>query len=179
VLYEPKAPGEKAHIALFVMHAAGDYLTFSACQELSKRGYRVLCANNTTGKSGAADDGVFYKIMLEVKASIAYLRKYPGINKVVLFGHSGGATVMTAYQDIAENGIKVCQRPDILEKCPDNLAGMPAADGVVLAHANWGQAEMVLLSLDPSVISEDSGIKLNPALDLFSPANGFNPNGST
>ena len=38
-----------------------------------------------------------------------YLRKYPGVKKIVLWGHSGGATVMTAYQDIAENGVAACQ----------------------------------------------------------------------
>jgi hypothetical protein len=178
VLYEPDAPGKKAHIALFVMHAAGDYLTFSACTELSKRGYRVLCANNSTSKSGG-DDGDLYRIMLEVKAGITYLRNYSGVDKIVLFGHSGGATVMTAYEDIAENGVGVCKHREILAKCPDELAGMPHADGVVLADANWGQAEMVLLSIDPSVINEQSGMATNPDLDLYSPRNGFDPNGST
>lgn len=28
LLYEPATPGPKAGIALFVMHASGDYLTF-------------------------------------------------------------------------------------------------------------------------------------------------------
>jgi hypothetical protein len=178
VLYEPANPGPKAATALFVMHASGDYLTFSACGELAQRGYRVLCANNSTSKSGVSDDGAMDRVLLEMKAGVAFLRGWAGVSKVVLFGHSGGATVMTAYQMIAEGGLASCQDAAKIHKCPANLAGLPKADGVVLADANWGQAEMVLLSVDPAVIGDGSGKKLNPALDMYSPANGYDPKGS-
>jgi pimeloyl-ACP methyl ester carboxylesterase len=179
VLYQPVQPGPKSRIALFVMHADGDYLEFSACTELSKRGYSVLCANNTTSKSFTFNDGILDDILLQTKASVAWLRKAPGIDKVVLFGHSGGATIMTAYQAIAERGVAFCQDSRKIHKCPDKLAGMPAADGVVLADANWGQAEMVLLSIDPSVVDENGGMKSNPALDIKNPKNGYKPDGAT
>lgn len=178
VLYQPVQPGPKSRIALFVMHADGDYLEFSACTELSKRGYSVLCANNTTSKSFNFNDGILDDILLQTKASVAWLKTTPGIDKVVLFGHSGGATIMTAYQAIAESGVKFCQDSTIIHKCPDKLAGLPAADGVVLADANWGQAEMVLLSIDPSVIDEHSGMTSNPALDVKNPKNGYRPDGA-
>jgi len=178
VLYQPVTPGPKSHIALFVMHADGDYLEFSACTELSKRGYTVLCANNTSSKSFTFNDGIIDDVMLQIKAAVTYLKQAPGIDKVVLFGHSGGATLMTAYQDIAENGVAVCQDAQKIHKCPDNLAGMPEADGVVLADANWGQAEMVLLSIDPSVSDETSGMVSNPDLDIKNPKNGYDPKGS-
>lgn len=178
VFYEPVTLGEKSHIGVFVMHAAGDYLTFSACTELSKRGYRVLCANNSSDKAQTFDDGVLDTTLVEAKLGIAYLRKVPGIDKVVLFGHSGGATVMTAYQDIAENGRKACEGPEKLHKCPDRVANLLPADGVMLVDANFGQAEMALFSIDPAIVDENSGKNINPALDLFNPKNGFTPNGS-
>jgi hypothetical protein len=179
VLYEPVTPGPKSQIAVFAMHSAGDYLTHSSCTQLSKRGYRVLCANNSNSKSGLFNDGNLDKVLLQVKAAIVYLRKYPGVKKVVLWGHSGGATIMTAYQDIAENGVKVCQDAAKIHKCPDSLAGMPAADGVVLGDANWGLAPITVIGMDPAVIDGDSGMKLNPDLDMFNPRNGFKPTGST
>lgn len=178
VLYEPSNPGLKSQVALFVMHASGDYLNFSACTELAQRGYRVLCANNSTSKSGTFDDGVLDKVLLEAKLAIAYLKGYPGVKKIVLFGHSGGATLMTAYQLIAEGGVKACRGPEKIHRCPDALMGLPAADGVVLADANWGQAEMTLFSIDPAVVREDSGIPLNPELDMYSKKNGASPTGS-
>jgi hypothetical protein len=169
-LYEPISPGDKSHIGIFVMHAAANYMNFSACTELSKRGYTVLCAANA---GGGID-----KTLLDAKLAVALLRRYPGIQNVILFGHSGGATLMTAYEVIAENGVKVCQGPEKIIKCSDNLAGLPQADGMVLADSNWGNAEMALFSVDPAVVSENSGMTVNPDLDLWNPKNGFNPAGS-
>jgi hypothetical protein len=177
VLYEPVNPGEKAQIAVYVMHAEGDYLQFSACTELSKRGYRVLCANNTTSKSGSVDVSMD-RILLDAKLGVAWLRKDPDVKKIVLFGHSGGGVLMSSYQNIAENGLKACQGPEKILKCPDSLAGLPPADGLMLVDSNWGLPTMMLFSIDPAVVSEDSGRKLNPELDLFNPQNGFNPAGS-
>ena len=75
VLYEPVTPVEKSQIGIFVMHSGADYLQFSACTELSKRGYRVLCANNSTSKTGIADDGSIDQILLDAKLGVAYLRQ--------------------------------------------------------------------------------------------------------
>jgi hypothetical protein len=49
----------------------------------------------------------------------------------------------------------------------------------MLLDSNYGNGVMTLLSLDPAVASEDSGKELDPELDLFDPANGYNPKGST
>jgi hypothetical protein len=119
------------------------------------------------------------RFLLDAKLGVTYLRKYPGIQKVVLLGHSGGGTLMSAYQSIAENGVTVCQGPEKLTNCSDRLAGLPPADGLMLIDSNFGNAGMSLFSLDPAVVSEDDGQPLNPDLDLFNPQNGFNPSGST
>jgi hypothetical protein len=178
VLYEPVASGPKSAIAVFVMHAEGDYLQMSACTELAKRGYRVLCANNSASKSGTSSDLSIDQILLDAKLGVAFLRKYPGVRKVVLLGHSGGGALMAAYQNIAENGLTACQGPEKIVKCPDTLAGLPPADGVILLDANFGLAGMVLFSIDPAVEDESTGQIVDPKLDLFNPQNGFNPSGS-
>jgi pimeloyl-ACP methyl ester carboxylesterase len=180
VLYEPVSPAEKSQIGIFAMHSGGDYLSFSACAELAKRGYRVLCANNSSSKSESfTTDASIDKIILEARLGVTYLRKYPGIRKVVLLGHSGGGAVMASYQDVAENGLKACQGPEKIIKCSDSLAGVPPADGLMLVDSNWGLGTMMLFSLDPAVVSEDNGQELNPELDLFDPKNGFDQKGST
>jgi len=179
VLYQPIAQGEKAQLGVFVMHAEGDYLRFSACTELSKRGYTVLCANNTTPKGMVSLDLNLDQILLDASYGVAYLRKMPGIKKVVLFGHSAGGAMMSAYQNIAENGLKACQGPEKVYKCSDRLSDIPPADGVMLVDSNWGLAGVMLFSLDPSVTDESSGRSIDPDLNLFNPKNGFNPNGST
>ena len=178
VLYEPVTPGPKSAIAVFAMHSEVDYLQFFACTELSKRGYRVLCANNATHKGGIDADLSIDSILLDAKLAVTWLRHYPGVRKVVLLGHSGGGTLMAAYQSIAENGVKVCQGPEKIIKCSDSLAGLPPADGLMLLDSNYGLGAMMLFSLDPAVTDEMSGLKRTSALDLFSPGNGFNPGGS-
>ena len=84
---------------------------------------------------------------------------------------------MTAYQDIAENGVKVCQDEAKISKCPNSLAGLPPADGVILGDSNWGLAAITLIGIDPAV-SDDNGVKINPDLDMYNPRNGFDPKGS-
>ncbi|MCX8999840.1 hypothetical protein NOF55_22305 [Rhizobiaceae bacterium BDR2-2] len=178
VLYEPANPGDKSAIAVFVMHAGGDYLQFSACTELSQRGYRVLCANNSTGKSGSGSDIGIDKMLIEAKLGVDYLRNRGDVRKVVLLGHSGGGALMAAYQNIAENGLKACQGPEKILKCPDSVAGLTPADGLMLVDANYGLGGMVLFSLDPAVVDEASGQAFNPDFDLFDPKNGFDAEGS-
>ena len=178
VLYEPVTPVANSQIGVLVMHSGGDYLRFSACTELSKRGYRVLCANTSTTKSGFTDDTSTERIVLDAKPGVAFLRNYPGIRKVVLFGHSGGGGLMSSYQNIAENGVKACQGPEKIVKCSDRLAGLPPADGLMLVDSNFGPGAMMLFSIDPAVANEDNALALNPELDVYNPKNGFRPAGS-
>jgi hypothetical protein len=178
VLYEPVNPGAKAQIAVFAMHSAADYLSFSACTQLALRGYRVLCANNSTGKGGSFDEGSLDRVLLDAKAGVTYLRSLPQVRSIVLLGHSGGATVMTGYQMIAEGGVAACQGAEKISRCSDALAGMPKADGMMAIDANWGLSTMTLFSIDPAVTDEAHALKLDPALDLFNPANGFRKGGS-
>ena len=179
VLYEPTSPGPRAAIGVFVMHAEGDYLRFSACTELSKRGYTVLCANNSTPKSGGSVNFDAERILLDFSRGVSYLRTLPRIHKVVLFGHSGGGAMMSAYQYVAENGPKnSCQSPEKIFKCSDMLQGIPPADGIMLIDSNWGMAGMMLFSIDPAVLDPHQGQPLNPDLDLFNPKNGYDPKGS-
>jgi hypothetical protein len=181
LLYEPASPGSKASIAVLVMHPNDDNLTpgpANACVNLAKRGYRALCANTSSTKSGFQSDGDQDKWLLNVKAAMTYLRNKSEVKKVVLFGHSGGGAMMASYQNIAEHGLPACQGPEKLIKCSDALAGMPPADGVMLIDSSLGTPGSVLLSIDPAVADEDGGQKLDPALDIYNPANGYQPKGS-
>jgi hypothetical protein len=182
VLYEPAKPGAKATIAVFAMHPDGDYLRpgpTNTCMQLAMRGYRALCANAATSKAGIMSDMNQDKLTLNVKAGVEFLRKAPGVRTVVLFGHSGGGAMMAAYQNIAENGLKACQGPEKLIKCPDTLAGLPAADGVMLIDSSMGMPGSNMLSIDPSASDDGSGMGVIPELDMYNPANGFNPKGSS
>jgi hypothetical protein len=181
LLSEPVTPGPKAEIGIVAMHMRADNLTPGPsvpCPELAKRGYRALCANTSTSKSGFIADDDEDKMLLNIKLAVAYMRSYPGVRKVVLWGHSGGGALMASYQNIAENGTKSCQGPEKIIKCPDALAALPAADGVMLIDSAFGEAGMAMFHLDPSITDETKGRSINPDLDMYNPKNGFDPKGS-
>lgn len=174
VLYEPEGrETEKLH-AVLVMHSDEDYLSMPTGPELAKRGYRVLCANVQS------KEGFFFtqpQKMRAVKDAVSYLRSLEKVDKVVLMGHSGGATLLTAYQAIAENGVEIFQGPEKIYPHPD-VGELPPADGVMLLDSNWGNAAMQLFSLDPAVEDEATGMTLDSEYNLFEPENGFQPEGS-
>ncbi len=178
VMYEPRQPDRKAEVAIFVMHPEGDYLHFSACEELAKRGYRVLCANSTTPKGKLSLDLDLDEIIGQVELGVSYLRSVSSVKRIVLLGHSGGGSLMAAYQNIAENGVKGCQGTEKIHRCPDSLAALPPADGLLLLDANWGLSSMMVFSIDPAVTDESNAHSIDQSLNLFNPQNGYNPAGS-
>ena len=179
VLYQPVTPGDKSQIAVLLMDPDRDYLAHSVCIDLSKRGYRVLCANSDVVKTQFSRDITMDGIMADVGSGVAYLRQYPGVRKVVLLGHGEGGALMSAYQNVAENGLKACQGPEKIVKCSDDVGHLTPADGVMLIDSDWGPAAMMLFSLDPAVLNEEGGQPLNPAMDMYNSANGFKPAGSS
>jgi hypothetical protein len=170
--YRPGGEGRN-QVAVLAMHSDSDYLSFSAGDELSARGYHVLCAN--VGDKNASLD----KKLVDVSHAIRFLRNHSGAEKIILLGHSGGGTLLSAYQNLAENGAKVFQGAEKIVKCSDALDDLPQADGLMLLDSNWGNGAMRLFSLDPAIVSEESGVQIDANLDLFNPANGFSPDGST
>lgn len=173
-LYVPDT-GPAPRVAVLLMHRTSNFLSAPACRELSARGFMVLCMNPRSDNSEALVR--WEQNPLDVKAGVEFLRKQPGIAKVVLWGHSGGGATMTFYQDVAEHGPSVCQGPNKLVQCGDELKGLPPADGIVLVDAHPGNPVNILRNLNPAVVTEGDPAKIDPALDPFDPKNGFNPNG--
>ena len=170
VLYAPENDADCKNVAVMVMHSDADYLNFPAGKALAGHGYRTLQAN-VSKVSDALD-----KKLLDVKTCIEYLKGLPGVEKVVILGHSGGATLMSCYQAVAENGVQYFQDEKKIVPISD-IGELPAADAVMLIDSNWGNGIMTLLSLDPAVKCDCNGVDLDPAYDL-SKQEGYDPNGS-
>ena len=171
VLYEPVDKGAESRIGVVVVHSDDDYSTFPIAPELAKRGYRVL-AGQVTNFGSTQDDK-----MLDILHCVEFLKGYDGIEKVVLMGHSGGATLMSAYQAAAEKGVEIFRGENMLIKLGITEKLIPA-DAVMLLDSNWGNGSMTVLSIDPAVVEEGTGVNLLPELNIFEPANGFDPAGS-
>lgn len=171
ILYEPVIRTEKSRIAVVIVHSDDDYSTRPMGGELAKRGYIVFCGS-VSNRLDTLDQK-----LLDVKHIVEFLRSYPGVEKVALMGHSGGATLMSAYQAVAENGAAAFQGDHMLISCSVKEE-LPAADGLMLIDSNWGNGAMTLFSVDPAVKTEGNGMELDPRFDIFDPANGYDPAGA-
>ncbi len=176
VLYRPDG-GASTHIGIVLIHRVANYLSHVACTEFSKRGFLVLCMNSRFDNNEVRV--VFEQIALDVKAGIELLKNQPGIDKVVLFAHSGGGPTLSFYEAVAENGISYCQDPHRLSRCDDDLANLPRADAIVYADAHPGYPMTILRGFNPAVIDESDLSKVHKTLDPFDSANGYNPKGAS
>ena len=172
VLYTPDS-GPAPHVAVLLIHRTSNFLAHLATTELAARGFMVLAMNPRSDNNEAAVS--FEDNALDIKSGIEFLRKQPGITKVLLFGHSGGGPATSFYQAVAETGPSYCQGPNKLVECANTLAGLPRADGLILVDAHPGVSVNGLRSINAAVLDERDPRKIDPALDPFNPANGYDP----
>lgn len=172
-LYAPDK-GPAPRVAVILTHRTANFLSHIATRELASRGFLVLAMNPRFENNEAQVN--WDEIALDIKSGVEFLRRQPGITKVILFGHSGGGTSMSYYQAVAEKGPAVCQDAAKLSPCTKALAGLPAADGAVFMDAHPGNSINGLRSINPSILDNDPA-RVDPALDPFNPKNGYNPTG--
>ncbi len=175
MIYEPATPGPKAKVGLVTIHPYSGYITHASCANMSERGYVVMCSNTPYTNNQYGYPAV-EKMFPTIKAAIERVKKVPGVEKVVLIGHSAAAQMMTYYQNIAQNGSAACKGPEKLLPCEDAMVrDLPKVDGIVLLDPHLGEAFATLTYIDPAI---DDGAKPGSrikALDLYDPANGYDP----
>lgn len=168
LMWEPVKADERSKIAVVTMH--GGYsreMYHNMMHELGRRGF---CSIHSV--SAHSD---FPSQMTDFKRVVEFAKSLPGIETVILMGQSRGASLMSAYQKVAENGIGVFQGPERRLPFPDMEPLIPA-DGIMLLDANYGFMQM--LSLNPALVQEGYATEMNPEIDSLNPANGYRPSGS-
>jgi len=169
-LYKPDR-GPAPHVAVLVIHRTSNFLSHPATRELSARGFMVLAMNPRSDNNEAAVS--FEANALDIKSGVEFLRRQPGITKVVLWGHSGGGPATSFYEAVAEKGSSYCRGANKLVECDASLDGLAKADGLILVDAHPGVSVNGLRSLNPAVTDERDPKKIDPALDPFNAANGY------
>jgi hypothetical protein len=162
LLYEPVTPGANAHVALIHIHPDGNTFNMLQVPEMAKRGYRVLTVNH----HGAADVELFAQ---PLSRGIGYLRSLPGVQRVVIMGHSGGGHLVAWYQNVAEHGPAACQGPEKIYPCAaDRVTALAKADGIIMLDSTLGAFHQ-MSAVDPAV----DGDKRIASLDMFAAVNGY------
>lgn len=186
VLYEPVRGGKKSRVGFVVIHQSFSVLTAETIPftdvtigtEFAKRGYRALVAD-TEARAGSYH---VHDLLPDVGAAVTHLRDHSEVDTVIVVGYSRGASLMSFYQNFAENGPGVAQCDDRLFPAPDDIEEQPPADGVLILDGVLGtgpgggsQAEG-LLEIDPRIENNDPRTR-NPDLDIYAEENGFAPDG--
>jgi len=163
--------GERC-VAMF-MHPRGDMQRHYAMPRLLEAGIA------TFGQAGRFINNdvnlIHERLILDVAAAVRRLRER-GFAKIVLVGNSGGGALYSFYQSQAATA-----PPGRLEDtaagdpCDLNKLDLPQADGLVQLATHLGQGKLMLSIIDPSVVDESDPLSIDPALDMYDPANGFRP----
>ena len=140
ILIEPAALGVKSRIALVYTYPlanlslsspARNNFTHPSGPQLASRGYRVLLLNNYNDRVG------YESFVPDISRAIKYLRSLPGVDKVLLLGHSAGGPLVAFYQNVAENGPRACQGPEkIYMMTEDSITGVDWASSSTSAPTN-------------------------------------------
>lgn len=188
-LYEPPKgrSRKKSRVGFVIIHQsfsvltadATDFTSVSIGAELAKRGYRALVAD-TEARAGSYHD---HDLLSDIGAAVNHFRDHPDVDTVIVIGYSRGASIMSFYQNFAENGSEVAQSDDLLFPAPDDLEEQPAADGVLILDGvlgtgpGGGSQPEGLLEIDPRIENNDPQSR-NSDLDIYAEENGFAPDGN-
>ena len=111
--------------------------------------------------------------VIDFAAGQFFLRER-GFDRVFPVGHSGGGTLAAFYLQQASRppAERLAAAPSG-RPVPFTETAMPLPDGVVFMAPHPGQGALLQRLIDPSVTDEDDPLSVDPALDPFSPGNGF------
>lgn len=169
VLY---TPGRRtAQTAVLAMHPRGDQSRHYFLQPLADAGFAAFGHNNRYVNNDT--DGIHEEMLLDVAAGVRFLRGR-GFKRVVLLAISGGGSLMAFYQAQAATAPpgRVASTP--AGDSPDlNRFDLPRADGLLMVIPHLGEGKILEARIDPSVRHEGDPLSVDPALDMYDPANGF------
>jgi hypothetical protein len=160
--------GEETVVCL--MHPRANFSHHYLVPGLVERGFAVFCENSRW--LGNDSMLIHEQVLLDVAAGVEAMRRR--YERVVLCGNSGGGSLYTFYlsQALAPEGARLTDTAagDPLDL---NRFEIPAADAMVYVAAHAGEGHFLLHAIDPSLRDERDPLSVDPALDLYAPANGF------
>jgi pimeloyl-ACP methyl ester carboxylesterase len=161
-------PGERPRVALIATHYNHDFAEHYAAPYFAERGFGFLGCNSRF--RGAEDQFQIEHALIDIGVGVRWLKEEAGVEKVVLFGNSGGGPLMAAYQVEAATGALAARAEN--EAVRHALAHLLPGDLYMSVNAHVGRAQVITDWMDAAVVDENDPTQTDPALDIFNPANG-------
>ncbi len=163
--WRPK--GVKPRTAFIATHYNVDFSEHYLGEFMAARGYGFLGWN--TRFRGAEAFFILEHALVDIGASVTWLREEAGVERVVILGNSGGGSLMGAYQSQAT-------RPNITPtrrlRLPEAVLRLPRCDFYVSLNAHAGRPEVLTAWMDPAIVDENDPASVDANLDMYNPDNG-------
>ena len=160
-------PGARRRIGAIVMHPTSNFMGHYLIGPLADRGIACLGLNSRY----AGNDTVLLmeRVLQDLGAGVKFMRDALACDRVVLVGNSGGAALAAYYQAEAEH----FSAETMVDGDPTHIvaADLPPVDGLALCAAHEGRSHLLLRWIDPSLLDENDGVSVDPALDMYDAAN--------
>lgn len=163
----------KEKTVLFVMHPRADMTRHYMVPGIVGNGYAFFGQICRSPGDDLSATTIHEHLLADVAAGLKFLRSR-GYENIVLVGNSGGASMFAFYHKQATT-----QPPGRLtatvagDPFDLNKFDMPTADGFIFLGPHLGAGLWMRDGIDPSITDEDDPTSCDPALDLYSPENGF------
>ncbi len=148
ILWTP--PSGKWHTAIVLSHPRGDFSVHYMSPLLAAQGFAVL--GFTTRYDNNDIDCLHDLAAADLATGMHWVRTH-GPQHVFALGNSGGGSL---------TALAVAN-------------GLADIDGFIALAAHPGEGRFMLQAIDPSVTDESDPFSVDPALDMYNPANGWNP----
>ena len=154
------------------MHPVGGGMYLPMVRGLARAGHHVLWANSRY--RGADHALIMEKVAADLGEAIVDARERLGYERIVLAGWSGGGSLMTWYQSLAEAGAGIS---DTAAGDPYEVdaSRMPAGDALLMLASHVSRHRILTEWLDPSIQDESAPLRRDPSLNLYDPANPNQP----
>lgn len=157
----------RPRIALIAAHYNVDFAEHYFAPYAASRGFGFLGWN--TRYRGFEDLFLLEHALIDIGVGVRWLIEQAGAETVVIFGNSGGGSLMGAYQAEA---IAPTMSGELKGAGRDALASLPRAQLYVSINAHVGRPEVLTDWMDASVVDETDPVATDPELDPFNPDNG-------
>lgn len=164
-------PEQPSRTALVVMHPVGSPAYLPVFAHMARAGHHILACGSRYWNGDAMLQ--MENVLLDLAAVIRDAKERQGYEKIVLFGWSGGGSVMAGYQAEAEQRRITQTAAGEYSALADTE--LLAADAMMLVASHRSRHHLLTGQLDASVIDELNPDERDPRMNLYDPSNAQQP----